>query len=48
MKIAKSVSNFQLAPEDTMQAVLVDIVDMGLQPDRFNEGEMVHQLRLVF
>lgn len=48
MKLAKSNNSFQLAPEETMQAVLVDVVDMGMQPDRFTEGELIHQVRLVF
>lgn len=47
MKLAKSESSFQLAPEDTMQGVVVDVVDMGMMPG-FNEGEMVPKLKLVF
>lgn len=48
MKLAASNSNFVPAPEGTTQGVLCDIVDMGMQPDAFNEGKMVHKTRLVF
>lgn len=48
MKLQASNSSFQPAPEGTTLAVLVDIVDLGMQPDKYNEGEMVHQVRLTF
>jgi hypothetical protein len=48
MKLSKPANNFQLAPEGTTQGVVVDVVDMGMQEDRFNDGEFVHQVRVVF
>lgn len=48
MKLKANNSNFTPAPEGTTQAVLVDIVDLGMQPDKFNDGELIHQVRLSF
>lgn len=48
MKLQKSSGNFQLAPEGTTRAVVVDVVDMGMQKDTFNEGELIPKTRIVF
>lgn len=48
MKLQMSSNNFVNAPEGTTQGVLCDIVDLGMQPDTFNEGQVLHKLRLVF
>ncbi len=48
MKLQKSTSNFQLAPEGVTQAVLVDVIDMGLMEDKFNPGDMIPKVRLAF
>jgi len=48
MKLQKSTNNFQLAPEGVMQAVVVDIVDMGMVVDKFHPEPGVHKLRVVF
>lgn len=48
MKLAASNSNFVPAPEGTVQGVLCDIVDLGFQEDKFNPGNMIHQMRFVF
>lgn len=48
MKLNGIGGSFEVAPEGLTQAVLVDIVDMGMQTDRFNEGELIHKMRLVF
>ena len=40
--------NFTPAPAGTTQGVLVDIIDLGKRPDRFNPGEEVHQMQLAF
>jgi len=47
MKLAKSNSSFQLAPEGTTQAVVVDVVDKGMMPG-FNPEELVQKVQLVF
>lgn len=47
MKLAKSENKFQLAPEDTLQGVVVDVVDMGMLPG-FNPEELVQKVKLVF
>lgn len=49
MKLQKpNSSSFETAPEGTSQAVVVDIVDLGMNKDFFNEGEMIHQVRVAF
>ncbi len=49
MKLQKpNSSSFEAAPEGTAQAVVVDVVDLGMAEDRFNPGEMIQQLRVAF
>lgn len=49
MKIPKSKSSFQTAPEGTTKAVVVDVVDLGMLPDKFSEEEkLIPMVKLVF
>ncbi len=47
MKVKKSSGTYQLAPEGTTQAVVVDVIDEGMQPG-YNPGEMVPKVKLAF
>lgn len=48
MKLQKSESrNFEIPEEGTGQAVVVDVIDLGLKEDKFSPGEMVHQLTIA-
>lgn len=49
MKLSgRTNSNFEPAPEGTQQGVLVDIIDRGFQPDKFNPGQTRHEIQLAF
>lgn len=44
----ESSSKFVPPPEGLQQAVACDIVDLGLKPNKFNEGKLQHKVRIVF
>jgi hypothetical protein len=41
----KSFGNYELAEEGTTRAVVVDVIDMGMQPDMYADGKLVHKIR---
>jgi hypothetical protein len=45
---ATESKTFTPAPEGTHQAVCVDVIDKGMQPNTFKPGTMQHKIDLVW
>lgn len=48
MPITVPEKEYEVPPDGKSRAVLVDVIDEGEQPDKFNPGKKKHQARFVF
>jgi hypothetical protein len=47
-KLAVRNGDYENAPEGTVQAVVVDVIDLGMRPNKFKPGESVQKAQVAF